>query len=223
MSNFLGISNEDLEMVETNFLTPKQMEIMLMPTPKKHIRERKSRNGQTFKYVSGSYTKKILNLCFGWNWSHEVVEHKVDLQSKQVYVLGKLIIPLKTTEIFKMQFGRVEVDFKKDREGDLIPIDIGNDLKSATTDSLKKCASELGFFSDIYSLNDFQEFSVKDKKKTTAAKLKEIEKLLNNEGLTIDETQRGNIERIVKKKEVASYDKALIFLKENKPKKQNND
>ena len=33
---------------------------------------------------------------------------------------------------------------------------MGNDLKAATTDALKKCASELGIASDIYAPNEFK-------------------------------------------------------------------
>ena len=40
------------------------------------------------------------------------------------------------------------------------PLDLGNDLKAATTDALKKCASELGIASDIYAPNEFKAIHV---------------------------------------------------------------
>ena len=48
-----------------------------------------------------------------------------------------------------MQFGRSDIKFKNEWiDGKKIPtkepLDLGNDLKSATTDALKKCASEIG-------------------------------------------------------------------------------
>ena len=39
-------------------------------------------------------------------------------------------------------------------------MDLGNDLKAATTDALKKCASELGIASDIYAPNEFKSIYV---------------------------------------------------------------
>jgi len=43
---------------------------------------------------------------------------------------------------------------------DRIPLSIGNDLKSAATDCLKKCASEIGIASDIYNKDEFREVKV---------------------------------------------------------------
>ena len=60
-------------------------------------------------------------------------------------------------EIIKMQFGRADIKFKKDTKE---PMDLGNDLKAATTDALKKCASELGIAGDIYGTNEFKEIQV---------------------------------------------------------------
>ena len=37
---------------------------------------------------------------------------------------------------------------------------IGNDLKAAATDALKKCAAELGVAADIYNKQDFQAVKV---------------------------------------------------------------
>jgi len=81
-----------------------------------------------------------------------------------------------------MQFGRADIKFKtetrKDEQGNVmmkkdnygntkpkrfptnIPLDLGNDLKAAATDSLKKCASELGIASDIYGAKEFKEIQV---------------------------------------------------------------
>ena len=48
---------------------------------------------------------------------------------------------------------------KKDGTG---YVDYGNDLKAATTDALKKCASELGIASDVYGKNEFREIKYQD-------------------------------------------------------------
>ena len=52
-------------------------------------------------------------------------------------------------------------------------LDYGNDLKAATTDALKKCASELGIASDIYGANEFKEIAETDMSYKPAFKGKE--------------------------------------------------
>ena len=102
---------------------------------------------------------------FGWDWDFEIIEHKFDLQVRQAYVLGKLTVRTGGKEIKKMQFGRVDVKFKTEwvdgkKQSTNTPLDIGNDLKAAATDCLKKCASELGIASDIYAPNEFKEIFI---------------------------------------------------------------
>jgi len=80
--------------------------------------------------------------------------------------LGKLIVRTNDQEIIKTQFGRADIKFKsgKNERGEKIPtdqpLDLGNDLKAATTDALKKCASELGIASDVYAPNEFKAIHV---------------------------------------------------------------
>ena len=40
------------------------------------------------------------------------------------------------------------------------PLDFGNDMKAATSDCLKKCASLLGIAADVYEAEEFQEIEV---------------------------------------------------------------
>jgi len=49
-----------------------------------------------------------------------------------------------------------------DANGNRVPLSIGNDLKSAATDCLKKCAAEIGIAADIYNKDEFKEIQVKD-------------------------------------------------------------
>jgi hypothetical protein len=85
-----------------------------------------------------------------------------------------------------MQFGRVDIKFKKElafnedgtpkmtknsrgqeyqiKETSRNPLDLGNDLKAASTDALKKCASELGIASDVYAPEEFKEIKVVEDK-----------------------------------------------------------
>lgn len=144
-------------------LSKTQILTLLQRTPQSHIFTRPGKGGGTFEYVTGVYVKKVLNYVFGFNWDFEIVEH--GREQDQVWVKGKLTVKDgKGSAVSKMQFGRADIKYRK---GTKDMLDFGNDLKSATTDSLKKCASELGIASDVYGKNEFKELGadVIDKEK----------------------------------------------------------
>lgn len=214
------VSSDELAKVENNMLNTGQLQYLLQKTPKNHIYQRKAKGGGTWDYVTGTYIKKVLNLMFGWDWSFEVVEHKFDLEIKQAYVLGKLTVNSGGKKIVKMQFGRADIKFLKALDPDTkrrMPLDIGNDLKSATTDSLKKCASELGIASDVYAPNEFKEIKIVEKS-TNEEKLEEIKLLMELDGLTLTTEDFMNIERIIDQKDTLSYSKCIKLLNKHLPK-----
>lgn len=208
----IEISQNELSKVENNALNASQLNFLLSKTPSNHIYERPAKGGGKWKFVTGVYVKKVLNLMFGWDWSFEVVEHKFDLTLKQAYVLGKLTVNSNGKTIVKMQFGRVDIKLKKNSDpetGVRMPLDIGNDLKAATTDALKKCASELGIASDVYSPNEFKAIKVVE----NVHPLEELKSFYKNNEFSISEDDLINIERIIDQEEELSYDKAMEFLK----------
>ena len=225
MSDLIKITTSELSKVEDNMLNQEQLNFLLSKTPKNHIYQRPAKGGGKWSYVTGVYVKKVLNLMFGWDWSFEVVEYKFDLPIGQCFVLGKLTVNSNGKTIVKMQFGRVDIKFKKQNQvqkdaGEARqPLDIGNDLKAATTDALKKCASELGVASDVYAPNEFKEITVVNDL-TPAEKKAEIRTLLDTEGLRINETDRMNYERILDQDETVSYDKAITALTKALPNEQ---
>lgn len=146
------IKPSEIAKVENNALNAFQLQTLLKRTPKAYVKERPAKGGGKWKFVSGGYVKKVLNLMFGWDWDFEVVSEQVAFG--QVIVKGKLTCRSNGKEIVKMQFGKKDVVFKK---GTQDPLDIGNDFKAATTDSLKKCAAELGIAADIYNADEFRE------------------------------------------------------------------
>lgn len=133
-------------MIEPSWISEKQVIRLVQQTDPKYIFKRKAKGGGMWDYVPGWYIEKVLNYAFGWNWDFEVTSH--GKEADQVWVLGKLTVKDDDGHtIVKTQFGRADIKFKKDTK---IMLDFGNDLKAATTDSLKKCASLLGIASDIY-------------------------------------------------------------------------
>jgi len=83
-----------------------------------------------------------LNEALEGAWSFEIVQHEV--REEEVVVIGRL-----TTEgITKMAFGGSQV--MRERESGAL-ISISDDLKVASTDAMKKCATFLGVGLHLYA------------------------------------------------------------------------
>ena len=99
---------------------------------------------------------------FGWDWDFEVLEDKI--MHDEAIVKGRLTCRSNGRTIIKTQYGNKDIMYKRgtDAQGNRVPLSIGNDLKSAATDCLKKCAAEIGIAADIYNKDEFKEIQVKD-------------------------------------------------------------
>ncbi len=104
------------------------------------IRQRKGRNG-VLDYVEGHNVIHRLNEALDGAWSFEITHHEV--REDEVLVLGKL----SAENITKMQFGVSQVTREK---GSGALVSLGDDLKAAATDALKKCATFLGVGLHLY-------------------------------------------------------------------------
>jgi len=137
--------------------------LVMKRTPLDVISQRPIRGGRKADYVPTWWFVDQANALFGHNWTFEIVEQGVG--ERQVWVKGKLVIRTpermeKETrtdgtvvevrqgglEIVKMQYGGH--DLAKDDKGNTISI--GDTLKAAASDSLKKCFTMLGIAADIY-------------------------------------------------------------------------
>ena len=159
------VSEKDLSKVENNSLNQGQMQILLSATPKTYVKTRPAKGGGTWEYVTGGYVKKCLNLIFGWDWNFEIVDEKIMIEAGEVVVKGRLTCNSNGRTIVKMQYGNKDIMFKNDwidgkKVKTNIPLSIGNDMKAAATDCLKKCAAEIGVAADIYNKEDFKAVTV---------------------------------------------------------------
>ena len=161
-NNLALISADELSLVEDNSLNPNQLAQILKRTPKAYVKSRPAKGGGTWDYVTSGYVKKVLNLMFGWDWDFEILDQQII--HDEVVVKGKLTCRSNGRTIVKMQFGNKEIMYKRgtDANGNRIPLSIGNDFKSASSDCLKKCAAEIGIAADIYNKEDFKEIQIKD-------------------------------------------------------------
>ena len=171
-NNKLALVNADeLSLVDSNSMNERQLNFLLMKTPKQYIHKRPAKGGGEWEYVTGGYVRKLLNLMFGWDWDFEILDEKI-LHGEAI-VKGRLTCRSNGRTIIKTQFGNKDVICKR---GTDIPLSIGNDLKAAATDCLKKCAAEIGIAADIYNKLDFKEVQVQQIAKDSKEE-KEAERL----------------------------------------------
>lgn len=183
--------------VGNNVLTTAHMNLLYKRTPGQHIHEKPGKGGGRFKYVTGAYVKSQLNKFFGYDWSFTVKEFTV--KGNQCIVFGHLSGNIRDAEgkviatLVREQFGRA--DIKTLRADPTKALDFGNDLKAATTDALKKCASDLGIARDVYAADEYRELSFYDADDQVAIeKEKKVEKYENK--ITEIDSQLGDLEEL---------------------------
>lgn len=201
MQDLALISPDELSLVDDNSLNSKQLKLILQRTPEKYVKKRPAKGGGTWDYVTGGYVRKCLNLMFGFDWDFEILDEKI-LHGEAV-VKGRLTCRTNGKTIVKTQFGNKDIMYKKLQQGETErqPLSIGNDLKSAATDCLKKCAAEIGIAADIYNKEDFREIKVD----TTEITLSELSELYEVKKESMNEITRANAERILTTNETKSF------------------
>ncbi|MCK9279229.1 MAG: RAD52 family DNA repair protein [Melioribacteraceae bacterium] len=124
------------------------IEVLKKEFPSELVKKRMIMRGEEVKeieYVPGSHIIARLNEVYGTNWSFNIIDRIVDFSQKQVAVCGMLKVPSEPGEqksewIEKQQWGGVSINTYNNGR----VVCLGDDLKIATTDALKKCATLLG-------------------------------------------------------------------------------
>jgi hypothetical protein len=116
-------------------------QLLEKPFDPSQIKQRKGNFGDRLDYIEGHAVIKRLNDAFNGDWSFEVASHQV--LDEEVLVVGKL----KAAGIIKMQFGSSKVT-RNSHDGSLVSL--GDDLKAAATDALKKTATLMGVGLHLY-------------------------------------------------------------------------
>lgn len=212
------ITKEDLALSGNgNVLNEQQLGFLLKKTPAKYIMTRPAKGGGSWEYVSGGYVKKALNLMFGWNWNFEIISKEVI--DDEAIVHGRLTVTSNNITIYKEQFGNKDVIYRKQSDAEKakglakVPLSRGNDLKSAATDCLKKCASELGIAADLYAKLEFRETTITPEVEIQSY-LARIGELHMEKFDSISDSLSKDINRVVKNKETSSYIKIIKALEE---------
>ena len=119
-------------------------EVLEKPFPAEVIKQRDGSYGRKLDYVEGHAVIQRLTESLDGEWSFEVQSYQVF--EEEVVVLGKLV----TNGIVKSQFGSSSITRAKDTGK---PVSIGDDIKAAATDALKKCATLMGVALYLYNGN----------------------------------------------------------------------
>jgi hypothetical protein len=125
-----------------SFATPTESDLYGRLATPFDVTFRDLRGGVELEYVTGEQVTTRLNDELGFlNWSFRVLEHGIHAEADECWVLGELTVTLDGRTVNRQQFGSQKV--KRSRASGT-PMDIGFDLKGASTDALKKCASLVG-------------------------------------------------------------------------------
>ena len=115
-------------------------DVLTRPFAPNQVKTRPGQGGKSLSYVETHAVIARLNEAADFDWSFEVVKHEV--LADEVIVLGKLTID----GISKMAFGGSSVT--RDNSGK--EVSLADDLKSASSDCTKKCASLFGIGLELY-------------------------------------------------------------------------
>lgn len=196
-------------------------------TPPEHI-DKHPFNG--LDYVRVGYVRRCIeDLCAKLNatWSYEVSDvGAIDtlLKAKQIVVRGTLTIVMPDGKLMvRENFGGSAVKCYKDTHKTQanLPMDLGNDYKSAASDALKKCASSFGIAQDVFE--PAVDKTIKAKKKQEEAQADEpadapssdtpAGKYDYTDGTAVSMNEMSIAAKIIHKSELS--DKAKVFLKDD--------
>ena len=100
------------------------------------------RGGVEITYVSQEQVVSRLNEVLGVaGWSFRVLHQEIHPEADEAWVLGEMVADFDGKMVVRQQFGSQKI--KRSRSTGT-PLDLGFDLKGATSDCMKKCASWLG-------------------------------------------------------------------------------
>lgn len=127
-------------------------EAELGKTPKESIQERPGKGGQIFSYVDVIYVMRKLDEAYGpfWNVDTELPEGWLTAASKGQLVV-KVTITVRNpdgTETRRSQFGSDTIQMSNTGQP---AKELGDSVKAAASDGLKKAASLFGVARDVYA------------------------------------------------------------------------
>jgi hypothetical protein len=121
-------------------------DVLRRPFTAEHVKTRPGQHGKTLSYVDVSTVLQRLHEACDV-MSFEVLRHEV--LEDEVIVVGRLT----ADGIINVDFGCASIT----RDGAGMPVSIGDDLKAASSDCIKRCARLLGCPLDLHTHADRQQ------------------------------------------------------------------
>lgn len=162
----LAIIDNDWSLIEK--LTTSQRIKLFANTNKNFIKERPGRGNQIIKYVESWYIKQVMNVVFDYKWGNVILGHTIT--KDEVIVWGTVSADFGNHDIHtQSSFGESQIHYYKcdkiksvqaacvkDKDACKVhtceqTVSIGDDLKAAHSDMIKKAANIWGIAMDIYS------------------------------------------------------------------------
>ena len=117
-------------------------------------RSRSGTGGMMLSYLDGEQVISRLNEVLGFDgWSYRILQHGINSDADEAWCLARLTITMPDPDaeigskiIIREGFGSQKL--RRDRAG--VIADLGFDLKGASTDALKKCATLIGIGLYLY-------------------------------------------------------------------------
>lgn len=123
----------------------KVLEALFAP---EEVRSRQGSFDKQLNYLEGHSVIRRLNEAFNSDWSFIILHREFNEFADEVIVHGRITVG----DVVKDAVGSVKVKRHKET-GDLV--DLGNDMKAASTDALKKASSLLGIGLYLYADTDY--------------------------------------------------------------------
>jgi hypothetical protein len=125
-------------------MKPEIREVLEKPFPPEVIKQREGSFGRTLDYVEAWAVIARLTEAFDGDWSFDIQSYRI--LDEEVIALGKLA----ANGLIKSQFGSAAITRAKDTGK---AVSLGDDIKAAATDALKKCATLMGVALYLYNGN----------------------------------------------------------------------
>lgn len=190
------------------------MERLSMKFPDKCVKTRQivemNHEVKELSYLPGDKIIERLNECFNGVWSFTIQDKIIDVDIGHISILGRLEVTIDGRTVVKEQWGSGIIGTFSNGK----VINLGNDVKAATTDSLKKCATLLGVGLYLYADDDERAPAtanyVPPNTPKTEAKVEELREEISDENKKATKAQTSSIMKIARDNNV---DVALILAK----------
>lgn len=169
---------------------------------KKRILNQGTPDEKVVEYIGGDKVVDRLNDAIGLGWSFTIQDRIIDVEIGQIAVLGRLSVTIDGSLITKEQWGSSAIETYSNGR----VVSLGDNIKAATTDSLKKCATLLGVGLYLYDSESMKFPDVNYVVPSTREKDNKIKMISESIDKKASKAQVSTIIKIIKDNELNETD-----------------